>query len=141
MKVARAYDAKFIDSVINHPQVRPYVGLPEGGVISLATLLRDRRNILLLGEGGGIFYHFIDDGIYEAHTQFLPENRGKYVVEFCLASVDWMFRNTEASELWTRVPHDNRPALALTIRCGGRYDRTEEGADFYKITLFDWMRK
>jgi len=102
-----------------------------------------------MGEGGGCFFHFKQDGVYEVHTMFLPESRGKYVLEFCRAAGDWMFKNTEASEIWTQCPVCNLAATALTRAVGGKPDRREKDAFnhhgklydivWYKMTFAEWQ--
>jgi hypothetical protein len=92
----------------------------------------------------------LQSGVYEAHTQVLPEGRGAWALQMAHAAVLWLFAGTDAVELLTRVPHGNRPALALTKAMHGEFDFTcKKGwvydgkivaCDIYSMPIQTWMR-
>ena len=119
MSVERRWDASDINVVLNDPSVRPWVG--GAGSLDLGPGLADERNVLLMeGHLGGLFFHWQAPGIYEVHTQFLPEGRGRLALHAAREAVDWMFARTDMVELWTKCAEGNRGANWLTKTLGGR---------------------
>lgn len=118
--IRREFRADRINAVLNHPEVLPWVTLPGLDALDLSELVEDRRNILLMTEegDGGVLFHRRSQGVFEAHSQYLPSARGKRALAATREAVDWMFRNTDCRAITTMVPADNRPAEALAVRCG-----------------------
>lgn len=144
--VCREFSAERINRVVSHPDVRPWVG--GSGALDLTPLVADLRNVLLMGQGGGVLFQWIEPGLYEAHTQFLPQCRGKEAVQNVRDALRWMFTRTDAVEIVTKVPEPNKAALGLvrTIRGQKLFERagawpTENGAvavSFYGLSLMGW---
>lgn len=146
--IHREYDARVINEIINHPEVRPWLG--GFGTLDLSPGLADTRNVLLMaGETGGLFFHWQEPGIYEVHTQFLPENRGLAAFGAAREAVDWMFSHTDMCELWTKCPESNRGAKVLTTTLGGKVwfkrpqgwthgDGTKEAMLYYTMSYGEW---
>lgn len=63
-----------------------------------------------MAEGGGILFIVDESGIYEVHTNFLPEFRGRHAIKSSLSAYRWMFTHTDCMILQTRVPAFNKPA-------------------------------
>lgn len=118
--IRREFRADRINAVLNHPAVLPWVTVPGLGKLDLSDLVADRRNILLMTEegDGGVLFQNKGDRLYEAHSQYLPEARGKRALAATREAVAWLFRHTDCRALTTMVPADNRPAEALAVRCG-----------------------
>lgn len=146
--IERQTDAKHINAILNHPEVYPYVrGLAEGP-LDLAPLLESEGVIALLGEHGGQVYAQLQPGLYECHSQFLPQGRGDYAIAATQASLKWMFARTDAVEIMTRCPHQGAKILAKNI--GGTFEFTnprgwvvdgkDVPADIYSLKIQDWMR-
>lgn len=148
--ITRHHDAKFLNEVVNHPKVRPWVCGPNIEALDMTAIINDPNNILLMGEYGGVFFHFLQPGLYEAHTQVLPEGRGRWTIEMVKKSLHYIFTRTDAVEIMTRVPAGNIPALALTKRIGGVFQFTRPNAwfslgvpspaDIYSLNVQNWMR-
>lgn len=116
--IDRHLDAEQLNEVLNHPDVYPWVhGLTEG-YLDASVAVADRRNVLLMGEYGGIIFHFHQPGLYEAHTQVLPEGRGPWCQLMTHDALHWMFTRTDCIEVVTRVPKGNLAARALTKGSG-----------------------
>lgn len=148
--IRRHTDATLLNQIANDDSVRPWICGQIEGKLDLTALVSDPNNYLLMGEHGGVFYHCLQPGLYEAHTQVLPEGRGRWTVAMVKKSLHWMFTKTDAVELLTRVPEGNTPALALTKRIGGEFEFTRPAGwfmngrlvptDIYSLNIQRWMR-
>jgi hypothetical protein len=127
-RVRRVFDATEINPIVNHPEVFPRVAEWGSNPIDLAALIADHRNVMLMGIGGGIFFHFLDIGLYEAHTAFLPEHHGLETLDFARDAITWMMTNTDCIELVTKVPVFNRPAMTFTLAAGLTFDFERQDA-------------
>lgn len=144
--VSREFSADTINRVCNHPDVRQWLG--GSGPLDLSPLVADLRNVLLMGQGGGVLFQWLEPGLYEAHTQFVPEYRGKEAVQNVRDALRWMFTKTDAVEIVTKVPEPNKSALGLVRAIHGQklFDRadawpTENGplaVSFYGLSLMSW---
>jgi hypothetical protein len=154
-QLQRATDARFVNEVVNHPTVHPWVRGAHNGVIDLHDLVLNPYNVTLTAEHGAILFQCHTPGLYEAHTQVLPAGRGKWALYFVQAALMWMFTRTDAVEIVTRVPAGNRAAAALMNYicrlCGAEHDfRSPYGwtgsgghqiaADVYSLPIQRWMR-
>lgn len=145
-------DAARIDGLMNHPMVFPWVSRPGDPPIAMARVVRDPRNVVLLGAHGGIAFHWVMPGLYDTHTAVLPLGRGAWAEAFGAACRHWMFTRTDAVELLTKVPRSNMPARALTRRVPGgtceyviaggwtRRDGRREDIEVWGVRIQDWLR-
>ena len=154
--VRRSFDATDINPIINHPSVFPFVTIPGIDYIDVSPVLADERNILLMGDGGGILFIWCEPGVYEIHTNFLKPERGAhgkgpYIQNFCLAAYRWMFTRTDCLILLTKIPAFNRAANIFAPLLGWvkEFDRqrvwpTKEGLcdlSYWSLPYNVWMRK
>lgn len=148
--IERQTSADRINQVINHPSVYPWVRGSLEGELDLSNVISDTRNFALFGEHGGVIFKCLQPGIYEAHTQVVPEGRGSWTIKMVRAALQWMFTRTDALEIVTQVPRGNVAALALTRRVGFVFEFTnpkgwvKDGkhieSDIYGHRIQDWMR-
>lgn len=149
--VTRSFDAADINAIFNDPSVFPLVSVPGIEKIDVTELLKDPRNVLLMGEGGGILFCWHDIGTYEVHTAFLPQSRGRNALKVSLAAYRWMFTHTDCWTLLTKVPAINPAAEKFCQLVGAtkEFERknvwpTLEGmADmsYWSLCYDDWIRK
>lgn len=131
MTIARTMDATYLNGVANHPEVRPFLG---GGpaVLDLQPVLSAPQNVALQALGpepfGGWVFHMMMPGVYEAHTLFPPEGRGRRLFAASREALRWMFTETDALELVTKCPDDNPGARMLGGLLGFRERFRREGA-------------
>ena len=152
MRVAieRHTDAKHLNEIVNHPEVYPWVRGAVEGPIDLGPWLDNDNVVALLGEYGGQIYQKRQAGLWEAHSQYLPEGRGEWALEATRQTLHWVFTRTDAVELVTRCPQGNFAAKALAKAIGGTYELTNPSgwvmygrtipADIYSLKIQDWMR-
>lgn len=148
--VTRSFDAADINPIINHPEILPSITVPGIDHLDAAPLLADPRNVLLMAEGGGVLFCQIEPGIYEVHTNFLPEHRGRNAIRSSLAAYRWMFTHSDCMVLHTRVPAFNEAAEKFCGIVGAtkEFERksawpTKDGAvdlSFWSLRYDDWAR-
>lgn len=136
---------------MNEPEILEQIAAPGAASLDLTPLLADARNVLLMAQGGGIFFNWHEAGLYEVHTNFLPEYRGKHAFQASLAAYRWMFTRTDCMALLTRVPATNRGARMFCGAVGAtrEFDRkaiwpTKHGlvdVSFWALRYDDWVRK
>jgi hypothetical protein len=148
VEIQRVFDAEKINAVLNHPSVRPDIAEVMTGPIDVSAGVTDTKNVLLMGEYGGCFCVHVMPGVYEVHTQSLPEGRGRWIADFVRAASDWMFTRTDAYEIVTRIPVKHRAARMLSRYAGMKYEMTRpnecrwrgelQGCDIYSFRIQDW---
>lgn len=147
IEIERATDAAFINYVANEPSVHPHL-LAGGQAIDYTPVVNDANNVVLVGSHGGMVFHKCMPGIFEVHTQALPEGRGRWTLEMAHSCLMWMFTRTDAIEIFTRVPHGNEPARTLTLNVGGVLEQHVSipihGDDVtfgvYRLRIEDWIK-
>jgi len=148
--LTRETDARRLNEVVNHPSVLPYVRGFQEPPLDLTPAVEAAGNVLLMGEHGGVLFHKHMPGLYEAHTQVLPEGRGAWTVAMVRGCLHWLFTRTDAVEIVTRCPRGNVAAKVLAKVIGGTYETTNRRgwvmhgeivpADIYALKIQDWMR-
>jgi hypothetical protein len=149
--VAPSKDAKLINSMLNHPEVRPWIADAAEGVLDVTAQINSPVNTFLMGEFGGVMLVKVLAGTYECHTFALPEGRGVWALGLVMAAQRWMFTKTDCVEILTRIPETHRPALGLAIKAGMTKEFTRHdgvkindkllSVDVYKVTLSDWAKR
>lgn len=145
MRIAQT--PEFLQSVIDHPDVRPWVAQDsQTGELPLSAVFD--QGIGIEFETGGFFFHRLGDGVYEVHTLFLPGTTEAF--RACQASAHYMFCGTECTKIVTKVPEDNIRAWKLTEKMGFRSDYVRAKAytrggkkhdvRHYSLHMDDWGR-
>ena len=148
--VERALTAERINAIVNHPGVRPWVA--DGtGPIDMTPIVSNTRNAVLMGDHGAILFLWFQPGVYEAHTQVLPEHRGQWTMRLIEACARWMFTRSDAIDIITRVPASHIAAKAATEGSGLKLEFTRpKGTLFrgklmdvhlYSYSLWDWAAR
>lgn len=142
MRPAQSPD--FLQSVIDHPEVRPWICQDGTGELDLSLIWNE--GIGFESEDGGFFFHRLGDGIYEVHTLYLPGTKTAF--QGCQFVAHFMFCGTECTKIVTKVPEDNVPAWKLTEKMGFRADYVREKAytrggkrhdvRHYSLHMDDW---
>jgi len=142
--ICRTLDPTFLNSVANHPEVRPWLG--GEGELDLAGLLGNVQNYGIEADGGGWLLQHLAPGEYELHTLFLPEARGMSYFRQAREALRWVFTRSDCTEILTKCPDDNPPARMAAVKCGFRERFHREnawkdgvGIGFYALTIDDWF--
>ena len=104
--IHRTFDASAFNAAINHLDVRPWLG--GKGELDVTAAVANPANFALALDGGGGGFLLIahGGGVYEAHSQFVPEVRRKSIPAM-RAGHEYMFRRTDCVEMVTKAPDDN----------------------------------
>jgi len=137
-------DAAFLNRVANDPSVFPWISLGLKPPLDLTALLEDEHNIFLANEFGGFLFIAKPDYVYDVHTQFLPEGRGRTALAAAREAAFHMFTKTDAMRIDTTVALANRAADRLTRMMGfSKWGETEVNgtpSNYYVLTLKEWAR-
>lgn len=149
--IRRSFDAAEINPILNDPAILPIISVPGLETIDVSPLVADTNNILLMADGGGMLFCQHEPGVYEVHTNFLPEYRGRNAIRESLAAYRWMFTRTDCMILLTRAPVPNRAAnkfcrivgATLEFQRKNAWPTSGENVDlnFYALRYDDWLRQ
>jgi hypothetical protein len=135
-------DAQLLNRVMNDPSVFPDISFGHPGPFDGTPLLKD-GNYFFANEHGGFLLIWNGSGVYDVHTQFLPEGRGKRARLAALEVQRFMFTETDCVVIRTDCPHGNDKAVMLALWAGMRKTGTEEQlgvpCDVYAITREEWL--
>lgn len=140
MNLRFSRDATFLNTVANHPEVRPALGEGES-FCDLGVLLALPGAFALESEYGGFVFTPTGDGCYEFHTQFLPEGRGRHAMEASFEGCRAMFEDYAAPALETYVPHGNVGARWLVRFAGFRETHRDNEQSYWRLTREDWQAR
>lgn len=136
LAITRETNAARINAVLNDPYVRPFVA-DEAGVLDVSKQVANERNVLLMGEHGGCLFFWLQPGVYEVHTQVTRAGRGEWTRRLTESCAWWMFTQTDAFEIVTRVPEGHIGARAAALAQGMRYEFTRPNECRFRGKLVD----
>lgn len=144
--ITRTADAAFVNELANHPAIRPFIG---GGLepLDLTAVCQNPANVILVVEGAGAWLlQMLMPGVYELHTMFLPEARGRAYFAAAKEALAYMFSRTDALEIITKCPDDNGGARMASAVIGFRERFRREGAwetgpgiSYQVFSIDDWF--
>ena len=148
--IEQTKDAGWLNGVVNHPEVYRDLAYADGP-IDVTENVKSDRNVLLRGACGGMLFIASVPGQYEVHTAILPEGRGPWAGDFIKTCLSWMFVNTDAFDIATRVPEGHIAAKAATLRSGARFEFTTNPGSMwrgkmtpmhtYSLFIKDWLAR
>jgi hypothetical protein len=141
--IRRTFDPALLNTVINHPEVRPWMA-PGDHALDVTPVVGNPANYALVTEGGGFLLHCLEPGLYEVHSQFLPEHR-THTREAMRAGFEYMFTRTDCVQIVTQVPDNNRAAqcLAKAARFRPMFHRKEGllgPTEYVGLTVDQWAQ-
>jgi hypothetical protein len=136
MNLSRETTPGRVNAILNHPAVRPWVA-NGSEPLDVTAQIANTRNVFLFGEHGGVGFLQSQPGVYEAHTQVLPEGRGEWTREMTEAAVGFMFTCTDAYEITTRIPAGHIAAKAAAEAQGMRFEFTRENGVMFRNRTVD----
>lgn len=134
--IVRATDASLHNYIANHPEVKPTLGYNEG-YTDFTPLLRHPGDYVLLSDGAGAaaIFEWSAPNVWQGHSMFLPECRGKEGMASAKAMCRWMF-DYGANMLWGMTPLDNRAAQMFNRLLGFREAGTGIDAANVEVRYF-----
>lgn len=149
--IERDYTADRINAIVNDPAVRPWVADVAAGPIDMTAEVANPANVCLVGRYGAFFCFKFWDGLYECHSQMLPDGRGKWAFDFARAGARYMFTATDCAEILTRIPEGHVAATALARAMGFSLQFTtlpeclfrsrRVPCAIHSLSLQDWVRR
>lgn len=148
----RSFDAEEINALVNHPDVLPGVCVGEPAPLDVTGLLANKLNLFLLGAFGGCAFIWKGPGIFEGHSFFLPDGRGRWALDASRAMLDELFLHTQIGNcVWGWTPIANRAARAFNRRLGFTSDGIltvprapgcqPEPVEAFSLWRFQWASK
>lgn len=151
VRVTRHIRADGINEVLNDPTVRPWVAPVELGALDMSPAVANPRNVLLMGEHGGVMFLCLAPGMYETHIHVLPVGRGEWEAALAKAALHWLYTHTDAYEVTARVPEGDLDTERAVRAAGLGHDFTRPGecefqgqkvdAHIYTQRAQDWIRE
>ena len=134
--IVRATDAALHNLIANHPDVRPTLGYHQGET-DFTDLLQYPELYVMLSDGLGAaaIFEWSAPGVWQAHTMFLPESRGREGLKAARAMMDWMFDNG-AKMLWGQTPVEHRGAQMFNRLIGAKPAGEGEDAAGVRVRYF-----
>jgi hypothetical protein len=132
-------DVSRLNAVVNDPSVRPFIGAPEAGVLDMAPLLDDPKNLFPFGEHGGFALVWTAPHAFEVHTFILPSGRGFWARLAAYAGIE-MAKAKGARLLWTQVPVSGFPHIKAYAHRMGMTETGETNSVFghkYSVLSMD----
>lgn len=119
--IRRETDATLVNSIANHPEVRPTFGYHEGAT-DLSELLDHPDAYVMLSDGrmAASIFEWSAPGVWQGHSIFLPESRGEYGIAAAKAMCRWMFGIMGARMLWGMTPLTHHAARLFNRLVGFR---------------------
>ena len=108
--IRRIFDSSLLNEVINHPDIFPFVMVEDWDAVDMSIFFDSPNNICLMSEGGGFVAAYVDEGIYEVHSLFLPNYRGSYAIRMAKEGIAYMFDIAGAKRLIGYTPVANKAA-------------------------------
>lgn len=144
--IARTMDVEFLNRLANDPMIRSSLG--GEGVLDVAVLVDNPNNIAVRHGNGAWMFHKLMPGMYEVHTMFTVNDRGKDFFQAATETLRYMFTTTDAVEILTKCPDDNKPARYASTHIGFRERFRREnawsegvGISYRALTIDDWFIK
>ena len=114
----RSFATLAINSLVNHPEIRPFVGGDGKLQLDMTDSIDNDRNVFLMGEHGGFIGVWSGPGVYEVHTLIRPEGRGRWAINAGREAIRTMQREHGATHLWTRVSPELHNVRNFTLLAG-----------------------
>lgn len=135
----RTFDAAFLNEIANRPHIRPR--LDGEGPIDLQPALNLVRNMAFVNEQGGYVLLWRFEGVYEIHTIFdVQPGMFKECMKLAKKAQEYMFFETDCTELVTKVPPDNPGAGNLARYMGLQEQWNTGGTGYCNLPLDRWAR-
>ena len=137
-------DSAKINALVNHPSIRERTLLGYEHDVDVAPLLESGEALFFGDDKGGFLVNQKGEGVWDCHTQFLPETDKHGIMDTIRSVQGFMFMRTDCIALTTFVEYSNKPALMLALRAGFRKLAEAEvmgkKGDLLIFNIKDWAR-
>lgn len=135
--IIRHYDADTHNRIANDIGVKPTLGYNQGAT-DFTPLLEFPDDYVLLSNGAGAaaIFHWSAPGIWQGHSMFTPEARGKAGIEAAKQMCRYMFTELGARMLWGMTPIDHLSAQMFNRLLGFRPEGEGKDAADRQVRYF-----
>lgn len=145
--IQEIFDFGPFEQVCEDERVRESIGIDSADQVRSLGRMHEPKDMFLLWFGTGGFIVLRNGGTrYECHTLFPVGSGVRKVAEWACEAQDWMFINTDCTEIVSYVPDSNKAARALAnmSRFEDWFIRPKswngEDVTYVKLTLDRWAR-
>lgn len=147
MLLERSKDAPFLNEILNHPEVYPWVSGLADGPLDLTAVVDMPSTVMLKAETGAFLFVEKSPKVLEVHTQFFPGSEN--VLDAATEAAEYIFNQTNCKEIVTMVPRANKAARILAKAVGFTYTQTNGEwktphgmvpLDFFRLTKKQWRK-
>jgi hypothetical protein len=151
----RAATARVINAIANQPEVYPFVCPdPSFGYIFFDEHAARPEHYVLLHNGqhdddltatAAMIFEWSAPGVWEMHTLFRNECRGKAALAQAHEFVAFMYDEMGADMIWGQTPLDNKAARFFNRKLGGKSVGTGTHhafgpVEFFRCFKHEWTR-
>jgi hypothetical protein len=118
--IYRATDASIHNAIASHPEVEPTINYSKHAA-DFSPLFEHPDDYILLHDGNGAasIFEWSAPGVWQGHSLYLPEARGKAGLQSGRDMIAWMF-DEGARMVWGQTPLENRAARMFNRLIGGK---------------------
>lgn len=129
-------DASVANSIVNHPDVRPWMGYDKGDLDMTAGL--SLMQVYRVGDAGVVAFEALGGGSYMVMPAFKPELWGGPVVASCRAIARRVFCETDAIRIYGAIDGANRRALRMAEAFGFTIGHSINERIPCELGVIDW---
>lgn len=130
----RAVTPDFLESVANHPRVRPYIG----GHGEFRAGESWAQTVALEWDEGGIVFLREAPGRYSVHVVFLPKTKG--AADKLRQALGYVFA-LDAQTVIGSTPTKYRHVRKVAELAGLKHIKDESGFSHYRLTASEWTHR
>lgn len=138
--IVRATDATVHNYIANHPEVKPTFGYNSDYTDFSPLLIYPEQYVLLHDRvGAASVFEWSAPDVWQGHSLFLPERRGKDGIRSAKDMLAWMFDHG-TKMIWGATPLTNRPAQMFNRLLGFKAGGERTDANGQQVRLFTMER-
>lgn len=133
----RTLDPEPFLCIAEHPEVAPWILGPLN-----PDVVRNPQNFSFLSDSleCAYIYIYLQPGLYAVHTMALPAARGSQMQNLMREVQAFMFLETDAVEIVTQAPRNNKGARQLAELAGFRHMFWGDSSSYQSLRYEDWVR-
>lgn len=133
---ATAADHDLLSSIVLHPDVHATNGR---GPFDPTRYTSEPYSFAVIVDGGCVLAAALEQAAYAVHINMLPGARGADAVRAARAVLHFIFTQTDAESLYTKVVGDNKAAVWFAHVMGFRDTYRAGATQFMRLDIDDWI--
>ena len=126
-------DVRTVNMLVNHDDIRPFVGGGGEGLLDMRGAVLNERNVFLLGEHGGFAFSADEDGDgVEVHTMIKKSGRGQWARDAARRAISYA-NSAGHSRIWTKINPKLANVAAFAVEMG--MQKTSESDSLFGETF------